>query len=191
MLCEVDDGKEAICTSLSPFDAMLGAVFSSRPEKRYYAIHASDFDPSVFIADNSDHLRLSFHLGWPARDGKLIARRNGSPMTFAITQQMAVPPECRDRIVFTPNQGVLDCVDRLYESAGLEEYTDDFAMVNSWPKARQDLAVAQALRRMGRLAPAGTEFNQLALYDPASAQWQFVATEPVFNLHRQIYGGSN
>ncbi|WP_434716072.1 hypothetical protein [Paraburkholderia sp. A3RO-2L] len=190
VLCELDDGTESICTYLSPFDAMLDAVFSTKPQKRYYPIPADTFDPTVFIADNNGYLRLGLHLGWPARDGKVIARFNGRPASFAIAEEKLAQSEKSERVEFAFSQSMLDCVDRLYESAGLEGYRNAFKTVTAWPEHQQATAVARAVQQLGELADAGTEFNQCALYDPDSMQWHFVSTEPVFTLHRLINGGN-
>ncbi|MCG5074085.1 hypothetical protein [Paraburkholderia tagetis] len=166
VMCEGADTDQSICAYLSPFDAMLDSVFNSRPGKSYYAVSASDFVPTVFIDDLFGTLRLGIHLGWPARDGKLIARPNGKPMTFEKTLQWNVNLEHSRSIEVSIEQRIVDCIARLHESAGLPAYRNVIDDFKAWPRARKDAVVARALLQLGKLQSSGTDFNQVALYDP-------------------------
>ncbi|MCM2542670.1 hypothetical protein [Burkholderia glumae] len=156
---------------------MLEAVLASKPGKRYYAIPAGQFVPTQFVSDHDGQLVLDVHLGWPARDGQLIARRNGRPVTCAAHHEMTVQPERADHIACTLEPDTLSMHERLYQNAGLVAYRETFDRVVSWPEAQRDRVVATAVRKLPRLAPAGTECNQIALYDVTSEQWHFTSTD--------------
>ncbi|MGW9757075.1 MULTISPECIES: hypothetical protein [Burkholderia] len=182
VLCERHDGGDAICAYLSPVDAMLDAIFASKQGKRYYAIPASGFVPTTFIDDNNGRLALDVHLGWPARNGQLIARRNGKPVSCASHHEMQVPPEHAHHIAFRLEQGTLAVLDELYMSAGLFAYRETFNTMMGWPETRRNRAVTAAVQKMGGLAPAGSEYNQMALYDAEFEQWHFVSPAPLAKL---------
>ncbi|WP_233410153.1 hypothetical protein [Burkholderia ambifaria] len=182
VLCERHDEGDAICAYLSPVDAMLEAIFASKQGKRYYAIPASGFVPTTFIKDNNGRLALDVHLGWPARDGKLIARRNGKPVTCASYHEMQVPPEQANHIAFELEQGTSAVLDQLYMSAGLFAYRETLNTMMGWPETRRNRAVMAAVQKMGSFAPALTEYNQMALYDAESEQWHFVSPAPLAKL---------
>jgi hypothetical protein len=188
VLCEGHPEGKAICAFLSPIDAMLEAVCSSKPGKRFEAIPARKFEPSIFIQDHQGRLALDVHLGWPARDGQLIARPSGKPASCAAYHEMQVPPEHASHIVFTLQDDTLTAMDQLFQSAGLFAYKETFATVHNWPRARRDKVVTHAIRKAWPLAPAGTELNQVALFDPEAEQWHFVSTAPLDALDIQEEG---
>ncbi|KVP97080.1 hypothetical protein WJ97_14310 [Burkholderia ubonensis] len=176
MLCERHSEGKAICVYLSPIDAMLEAIFSSRPGKRFEVIPARKFDPSVFINDNQGRLALDVHLGWFARDGQLIARPSGKPVACAVHHEILVHPEHAHHVAFTFEADTMAILERLYRSAGLVAYKETFAMAQGWPRARRDRIVSNSIRKVSTFAPAGTEYNQVALFDPEFEQWHFVPT---------------
>ncbi len=161
---------------------MLEAIFASKRSKRYYAIPASGFVPTTFIEENNGRLALDVHLGWPARDGQLIARGNGKPVACAAYHEMLVPAEHAQHIAFELERGILALLDELYMSAGLFAYRETFDTTMDWPETRRNRAVTAAVQKMGSLAPMGTEYNQMALYDAESEQWHFVSPAPLANL---------
>ncbi|WP_232456921.1 hypothetical protein [Burkholderia ubonensis] len=174
VLCERHSEGKAICGYLSPIDAMLEAVFSSRPGKRFEVIPAQKFDPSVFINDYQGRLALDVHLGWLARDGQLIARPSGKPVACAVHHEILVPPEHVHHVAFTVEADTVAILERLYRSAGLVSYKETFAIAQGWPRARRDRIVSNSIRKVSSLAPAGTEYNQVAVFDPEFEQWHFV-----------------
>jgi hypothetical protein len=46
-----------------------------------------------------------------------------------------------------------------------------------WPEERRHRAIAAAIQRIPGTAPAGSECNQIALYDSEFEQWHFVSSK--------------
>lgn len=190
VLCERHPEGKAICVYLSPIDAMLEAIFSSRPGKRFQVIPARKFDPREFINDHHGRLALDVHLGWIARDGKLIARQSGKPVACAVHHEMQVPPERENHVAFAFEADTVAIFERLYQNAGLVGYKETFARAQRWPRARRDRIVSNSIRRVSTFAPAGTEYNQVAVFDPEFEQWHFVPTAQLESVESSSPGAA-
>jgi hypothetical protein len=118
VLCEGSADEKAIRAYLSPFDALLDAAYSSKPGKPYHVVPAYQFVPTAFVDDHNGRLALDIHLGWPACDGALISRRNGSPAAWCAYQERHVDPEEGNNIAFSVDRETLEAIDRLSEHAG-------------------------------------------------------------------------
>lgn len=59
---------------------------------------------------------------------------------------------------------------------------ESFAIAHGWPRTRLDRISANAIRKASSLAPAGTECDQIAIFDPEAEQWHFVSAEPLDSL---------
>ena len=110
-------------------------------------------------------LRLDAHLGCPACDGRLIARRSARPTTRAMGHEMVVPPEPTQCIYGHLDEDTVHACQRLYNSVDLVAIHECFERAARWQRARRDQAVAVAIRKLLPLAPTGTDCNQNALHD--------------------------
>lgn len=135
VLCENFAENRAICACGSSEDAMLNAILISKPDKRYYSIHAGRFVLAVFILDHSGMLRLHVHLGCQACDGRLIARRSARPTTRAMRHKMVVPPERTRHIYGRLDEDTAHECQQLYNSVDLLAIHECFERAARWPLA--------------------------------------------------------
>jgi len=176
VLCDNTGRGKAIAAYLSPFDAMIDAAQSSRPGRLYHVVPAHEFDPSEFIADHDNQLRLALHLGWAALDQKLILRPRGEPAACSTMQEQHVLAEDLDHIEFNIKKAISDAFDRLREHAGLFTYRETFRDILGWSEQRRHQAVAKAIVSIPGTLSSFTDWNRVALYDPEFEQWHFVSS---------------
>jgi len=174
VLCEGSGDSQAIRAFLSPFDAMLEAAYASSPGKPYHVVPAHQYVPSGFLADHNGRLALDIQFGWPAHDGALICRRNGSLAACCKHQEQHVPPERAHHIAVKVDADTLTAIERVHENAGLFAYKEAFSRVIGWAEEHRHRAIATAIQKIPGTVPSGSECNQIALYDPEFEQWHFV-----------------
>lgn len=170
--CESTENGDAISTFLSPLDAMIDAVYCTKPGETFHVIPASRFDPGEFIRNCGGMLRIVVHLGWAAHDRKLVLRHRGTPASAA--EEASFPVNNTSRVEITVPQDILAAIDRLHEHAGLFDYREPHGQIMHWDEQRRHQAVAKAIHSIPDTVPSGSECTQIALYDPEGEQWHFV-----------------
>jgi hypothetical protein len=170
VLCYPTPPGDAMLTFLSPFDAWIEAIYSSKPGKLYRVIDATTFDPSELIANSSDQLNVGLHMGWAACDGKLLAKKNGELVGYMMLQTL------KEDIVFTLSAENRKSVDLFHEKAGLFAYAETLESSMKWDDQRLDQEVSLAMQNVPATCEASApDINQIAVYDLEGKQWHFVA----------------
>ena len=161
---------------LSPLDAWLSASYMLTPGKPYQVMWASSFDPREFVRDHNGNLHVSIHLGWGARDGKLLTKSNGSLVAYGLPQSSEVAPADANQIDFVFDDEGTETLDKVLELCGLGNYQETLHAMRGWTKKRIDQIGAIAVDKMGITEMEGDDgATHLAVFDPEAEQWHFIA----------------
>ncbi len=160
----------AITCFLSPFDALIEAAHLSSLGSPYRVMPASQVDRNLFLDSEGRGLIADMHLGWPARDGRILLQPSGKFGRYYRTMHHWV----HDPLAFEVDADTLEEFSRFRELAGLFAWRETSREILSWSDSRLDEVLRRAAQSM-KLVPGGPlDFRHLALFDPEFEQWHFV-----------------
>lgn len=168
---EITEHGPVVLTFASLFDIVVELTYRLRLGGTYIYESASELDPELFRAKGGTGFITDVRLGWPARDGQILLRRNGA---FAGCSRLMWHPE-PDGLAFEFDTNILDEYSRLREMAGLYAWQETDAEIRRTWSERRVLALAErAVKLVEVIGGSRTDWNQLAFFDPEFEQWHFV-----------------
>jgi len=172
LLTERYDENHGLLCFLSPMDAHIEGTLRARPGLSYSVLSTWSLSEKSFLTDNGLLVAL-LHLGWSARDGRLLLHQDGTPRQYG-GPLLTWAGEDRP-IKFEVGTTALCTLDRIYEQAGLFAWRETCESLLK--EASEDLRAAaiQAVRAARTMTPKGNEpATQTALFDPEFGQWHFL-----------------
>jgi hypothetical protein len=166
---QTDLGNAATCF-LSPFDAIMEAAHLARNGQSYRVMAASDVDKNIFRDPDEKGLIADKHIGWPACDGRILARPGGAfSGNCTVMHHWAVyPPR------FEVDDLMLAEFSRYRELAGLYAWQETVAVILCWPEARRYMLGGRVLASIELTHGKPKDCSQIAMFDPEFEQWHFV-----------------
>ncbi|QIN61599.1 hypothetical protein SBC1_15930 [Caballeronia sp. SBC1] len=172
LVTEGDDQHHGLLCFLSPMDAHIEGTFRARPGLSYSVLSTWSLSEKSFLADNG-LLVAVLHLGWSARNGRLLLRQDGIPRQYG---GPLLTWAGKDRpITFEVSATALCTLDRIYEHAGLFAWRETCESLLK--EASEDLRTTaiQAVLAARTMTPKGDDpATQTALFDPEFQQWHFL-----------------
>ncbi|SIO72623.1 hypothetical protein SAMN05444172_9087 [Burkholderia sp. GAS332] len=162
-------GRAVLCF-LSPFDALIEVGHFTRLGQVCHTVSASEIGHKRFLRASRHELIACLHLGWLARDGRILARPGIEPRRYIRTlhQEIRIP------LSLEVGEESIRALDRLHEAAGLFAWRETIGAFRNWGERNVAEVVDYALRSMMLTLEFPSSCNQLALFDPEFAQWHFV-----------------
>lgn len=173
-MCEHTEEGKAITAYLSPLNAMIDATLMSEPGRIYHAICAHEFDPSVFVRDHENQLKLAIQIGWTATRNGLIERPLGGIASYAFLQSQWIPSSSPSPIELSVDEHILRAHELSHEHAGLFAHAEATRHFLQLDPRKQNQIVTGAIQRIHRSEAANEDWDQLALYDHEMGDWHFV-----------------
>lgn len=155
---------------LSAFDALIDTVaLCAASDSLYQAVRVSDIPEDAPIDDDTQR-SIVVHLGWRARNYRVLQRPDGRLVGLGWMQ----PPcpagpsiEIDRRIFFTMSQ--------LFESAGLFAWREVNHLLARRSKPRLAAEALQAVNSSGSDRETDViDYDQIAMFDPEACEWHFV-----------------
>ncbi|QIN61600.1 hypothetical protein SBC1_15940 [Caballeronia sp. SBC1] len=158
---------------LSPFDTLIESAYLSNG-RSLHTLPSSQVNWPLFEDDTRRAFIGDVHLGWPARDGRILLRDGGGLAGFRQGAYKVVA-DGQEPGAFDVDARALAKVDHIYEQAGLFAWRETALDVIFWDDNKVHRALECALRTMNvKPAEGDPSWDQLALFDPEFEQWHFV-----------------
>ncbi|SEB00754.1 hypothetical protein [Paraburkholderia sartisoli] len=160
----------AVTCFLSPFDAVIEAAHYTRHGWPHQVMAASQFEEGLFREHDGHGLIADIHLGWPAIDGRILARPGGAfGRCCQVMHHWAL-----DRSGFEVDEIMLAEYTRFRELAGLYAWQETARNIPNWTGLRRQVIAEQAMDSLELTHGDPKDCRQLALFDPEFQQWHFV-----------------
>lgn len=163
----------AICTYLSPLDAVMGSRTLVRSDDRFRPIDFRQVDTRHFM-ERHGRLSVAVNYAYGATSGRLVVSDVGHPLMTYTFASFDVPVEHRDHFTIHFPGSVVERIETAYLRAGLSGFSKTLDMMDAWTADQITDAEAEALaNKPPTIAVEGAKIDQYAIYDPETADWVF------------------
>ncbi|RDS79052.1 hypothetical protein DWU98_19425 [Dyella monticola] len=171
----IQEWQGGVLCHLSLIDAIIEQAHLRRLGRPYHVMSAGLVQRDAFLDAEGVGYIAHVHLGWPARDGKLLTRPNGAlasyQRTLHVRRARAPAPH-----TFQIDEDSVSEVNRIRERAGIFAWEETMALMVEWGPQRIARIGNSALRslELERGDASQIQANQLALFDPDFEQWHYI-----------------
>ena len=131
-----------------------------------------------FLVDGVTQKPIVVHLGWRAKDNRVLQRPNGR--LAGIGHLQPPRPEASDIAI---EAQALATMQRLFESAGMYAWHDEYAVLASRSKMRM---LGHALKALCDANPDiradVDDYDQIAMFDSEACEWHFIPRDALLSL---------
>ncbi len=170
IVTEESEGGRAILCFLSQVDALIEFLQGYAIGEQYQIIPAQEVQPSAFRDADGRVLIAKIHVGWPAIDGRLLLRPDGSFARYSqvIHHRLQGPP------TFEVDPGTLAEITRLHEAAGIFAWRETLDRARECDPGHLGHVAAHAMSTVEFAHGNPSQSQQIALFDLEAGHWRFL-----------------